>query len=245
MCTVSFVNSNQKIIITSNRDEQIVRPSIEPKNYLINDKNIFFPKDTKAGGTWYAIDEEANILVLLNGASEKHEWNPPYRKSRGQIVIDIISSKSPIDAWIDINLKDIEPFTLVLFQNKKLYQLRWNGNEKETVELDVEQNYVWSSSTLYSEEIRAQRAQWFHTFLDTTRCAAELSAAKPEVSEEEMFHFHRYAEAENSNHGLVINRNESLKTLSITQSIIEKNRIQLLHHDLMEQKDFSNTFLYV
>ena len=70
MCTVSFVNSNQKIIITSNRDEQIVRPSIEPKNYLINDKNIFFPKDTKAGGTWYAIDEEANILVLLNGDLE-------------------------------------------------------------------------------------------------------------------------------------------------------------------------------
>lgn len=245
MCTVSFVNSNDKIIITSNRDEQIVRPSIEPKNYFINDKNIFFPKDTKAGGTWYAIDEEANVLVLLNGASEKHEWNPPYRKSRGQIVIDLISSKSAINAWYDINLENVEPFTLVLFQHQKLYQLRWDGNEKETIELDVYQNYVWSSSTLYSKEIRDQRSQWFQTFLDTTRGSAELSVAKPEVSEEEMFHFHRYTEIENSNHGLVINRNDTLKTLSITQTVIEKNRIQLLYHDLIEKKDFSNSFLYV
>lgn len=235
MCTVSFVNSNDKIIITSNRDEQIVRPSIEPKNYLINDKNIFFPKDTKAGGTWYAIDEDANVVVLLNGASEKHQWNPPYRKSRGKIVVDLISCKSAIAAWHEIDLNQIEPFTLVLFQSQKLYQLRWDGNQKETVELDVNQNYVWSSSTLYSKEIRDQREEWFYTFIDTN----------PEVSEVEMFHFHKYTETENTEHGLVINRNDTLKTLSITQTVIEKNRINLIHHDLMEKKDFSNTFLYV
>ena len=235
MCTVSFVNSNDKIIITSNRDEQIVRPSIEPKSYAVNDKNIFFPKDSKAGGTWYAIDEEANVLVLLNGASEKHEWNPPYRKSRGQIVVDLVSAKSAIEAWDEINLDAIESFTLVLFQNQKLYQLRWDGNRKETVELNVHHNYVWSSSTLYAKEIRDQREQWFHTFLEI----------KPEVSADEMFHFHRYTEIQNSNHGLVINRNDTLKTLSITQTVIEKNRVQLLHHDLIEEKDFSNSFLYV
>jgi len=66
MCTVSFVNANGKIIITSNRDEQTIRPSaIEPKNYLINNKNIIFPKDKKAGGTWFAINEHSTVLVLL------------------------------------------------------------------------------------------------------------------------------------------------------------------------------------
>ena len=235
MCTVSFVHSNGKIIITSNRDEQVARPAIEPRNYLVNQKNLFFPKDPKAGGTWYVVDENANVLVLLNGADEKHQWNPPYRRSRGLIVLDIFSSESAIDAWEQIDLENIEPFTLVLFQDQQLYQLRWNGTEKSQRKLNTNENYIWSSSTLYAKEIREQRAQWFSTFLDTT----------PEVTFEEMFRFHRYTESENTQHGLIINRNNQLKTLSITQSVIEQNKITVMHHDLIEQKEFSNTFIHV
>ena len=55
MCTVSFVFSNGKAILTHNRDEKVARPSaIEPQKYTVNNKNIYFPKDQKAGGTWYA-----------------------------------------------------------------------------------------------------------------------------------------------------------------------------------------------
>ena len=97
MCTVSFVSSNGKVILTSNRDENIIRPSaIEPKHYLINNKNIVFPKDAKAGGTWYAITENANVAILLNGAAEKHQLKSFYRKSRGLILLDIISLDLPI-----------------------------------------------------------------------------------------------------------------------------------------------------
>lgn len=235
MCTVSFVHSSGKIIITSNRDEQVARPAVEPRNYLVNQKNLFFPKDPKAGGTWYVVDENANVLVLLNGADEKHEWNPPYRRSRGLIVLDIFSSESAINAWENIDLESVEPFTIVLFQDQQLYQLRWNGTEKSTVKLNTKENHIWSSSTLYSKEIREQRAQWFSTFLDTT----------PEVTFEEMFRFHRYTEADNAQHGLIINRNDQLKTLSITQSVIDQNKITVMHHDLIEEKEFSNTFIHV
>ena len=121
MCTVSFVNANGKIIITSNRDEKTLRPNaIEPRNYLINNKKIIFPKDKKAGGTWFAIDEHSTILVLLNGADEKHTLKESYRKSRGLIVLELISSKSVIHAWKFIDLNNIEPFTLVLFENQIL-----------------------------------------------------------------------------------------------------------------------------
>ena len=235
MCTVSFACSNHKIIITSNRDEQLVRPAIAPQNYAVNNKNLCFPKDPKAGGTWYAVDENANVLVLLNGAEEKHEWNPPYRRSRGLIVLDLLGSDSAIQSWETIDLDNIEPFTLVLFQDQQLYQLRWNGKQKETINLDPTQNHIWSSATLYPKPIREQRAQWFTTFLDTN----------PEVTETEMFQFHRYTETDNHDHGLVINRNNKLKTLSITQSVIEQNKITLRHHDLIEQQDFHNTFIHV
>ncbi|WP_395043342.1 NRDE family protein [Flavobacterium sp.] len=234
MCTVSFVFSNGKAIITSNRDEKILRPSaIEPKTYIVNNKKLIFPKDQKAGGTWYAITENATVLILLNGASEKHQVKPNYRKSRGLIVLDIISSNSPIEEWKLIDLSNIEPFTLVLFQDNKLHQLRWNETEKETTNLDINHNHIWSSSTLYPKEIREKRANWFHNFLDT----------KPEISQAEMFNFHRYTENNNEENGLVINRNDIMKTLSITQTVIEKNKVILTHHDLQKEKDFVNTFI--
>lgn len=235
MCTVSFVHANGKFIITSNRDEQVARPAVEPKNYLVNQKSLFFPKDPKAGGTWYAVDYSANVLVLLNGAEEKHVWNPPYRRSRGLIVLDLLGSESPIETWGKIKLEKVEPFTLVLFQTEVLYQLRWNGIEKSQVTLQSNQNYIWSSSTLYNKEIREQRAKWFSTFLDTT----------PAVTADEMFRFHRHTESDNAQHGLVINRHDKLKTLSITQSIIEQNKITVTHHDLINELEFSNTFIHV
>lgn len=236
MCTVSFVNANGKIIITSNRDEKIIRPNaIEPKTYHINHKKVIFPKDNKAGGTWYAIDEHSNVLVLLNGAEEKHILKDSYQKSRGLIVLDLIGSDSPLQAWNAIDLQNIEPFTLVLFENQKLYQLRWNEIEKSTLELDINENHIWSSSTLYSKEIRTKRANWFYTFLDT----------KPEVNEEELFNFHRYTEEANTEHGLVINRNDILKTLSITQTILEQNKVSIHYNDLITEQDFSSTFISV
>lgn len=235
MCTVSFVSSQNKIIITSNRDEQVLRPAIPPKNYLVNHKNLLFPKDPKAGGTWYAVDEQANVLVLLNGAAEKHRWNPPYRRSRGMIVLDLMGTDSPIVTWSTIDLDNVEPFTLVLYESQKLYQLRWNGSEKESTPLAVNHNYVWSSSTLYPQEIREQRSDWFYHFLDT----------KPDVNENEMFNFHRYTENENTEHGLVINRNDQLKTLSITQTVLEQNKVSMIHHDLIDKKDSAHTFIIV
>lgn len=236
MCTVSFVCTNDKIIITSNRDEKVLRPNaIEPRNYLINNKKIIFPKDQKAGGTWYAVDEHSNVLVLLNGADEKHVVTGNYAKSRGLIVLELIGNLSPLKAWRQIDLNNIEPFTLVLLENQNLYQLQWNGAEKVVVKLDKSQNYIWSSSTLYSKEIRAKRAKWFYTFLDT----------KPEVNEHELFNFHRHTEEENVEHGLVINRNDVMKTVSITQTVIEKNKVEMFHHDLIKKHHFSNSFIVI
>lgn len=236
MCTVSFVNSEGRIFITSNRDENIIRPSaIPPKNYTVKGKNVIFPKDPKAGGTWYIVDEEGTVLVLLNGAEEKHERKSSYRKSRGLIVLELMSENSPKDFWEQIDLENIEPFTLVLFQNNQLFQLRWNGTNKEKLVLDPNEKHIWSSSTLYSNSIRKERADLFYAFLEN----------KGLLSETDMYQFHRYADQENTENGLVINRNGETKTLSITQSIIEKNKVAILHYDLITNEDFSTSFIIV
>lgn len=233
MCTVSFVKTADKIVITSNRDEKIIRPNaIPPQSYTVNGKNVIYPKDPKAGGTWYAVDENGTVLVLLNGANEKHIVKLPYRKSRGLIVLELIGQQSPKDFWSAINLENIEPFTLVLFQNGVLFQLRWNGIVKEITLLDSNKNHIWSSATLYPQAVREKRANWFYTFMDVT----------PAVSETELLHFHRYTEETNQENGLVINRNDEMKTVSITQAVIEKNKVAILHCDLIAQKESTTSF---
>ena len=229
MCTVSFVPSNDKIIITSNRDEAVLRTAIPPETYLVNGTKITFPKDPKAGGTWYAVAENGTVLVLLNGAEEKHKHLPPYNRSRGLIVLEMISNDSPITHWNAIDLDNVEPFTLVLFQNSALFQLRWNGDTKNRTDLDASKNHIWSSSTLYPKNIREQRSQWFFQFIQN----------KYEINETEMFHFHRYTENSNAENGLIINRNDALKTLSITQTVLQNQKTEMHHYDLIEGKKYS------
>jgi hypothetical protein len=236
MCTVSFVNNNGVVIITSNRDEQLIRPSaIAPRNYNQNGKNVIYPKDPKAGGTWFAVDADKTVLVLLNGGLVKHEAAFSYRKSRGLIALDIMYSHSPKDFWTQINLENIEPFTLVLYQEEKLYELIWDGFGKRMTRLDENKNHIWSSVTLYPGEIRKKRSDWFTQFLKD----------KSEISPQDMFRFHRNTQDDDTENGLVINRQDILKTLSITQVTIEQNKGIMRHYDLINAEDFSTTFISI
>ena len=154
---------------------------------------------------------------MLNGAEEKHISAPPYRKSRGQIVLDLISGDAIID-WQLINLENIEPFTLIVYQNDKLFQFRWNGNIKENIELDPNKAYIWSSSTLYSKEIKTKREEWFTAFLNKN----------PQPTPNQLIDFHSFTESSNIENGLQINRNNIYKTVSITQ--IEKNNCTTMNY---------------
>lgn len=224
MCTVSFVPLKDSYCITSNRDESILRErAIPPTKYIINNKEVYFPKDPKAGGTWFAHNNKSTI-VLLNGAREKHIHKSNYRKSRGLIVLDLISSVNPIQEWESINLNNIEPFTIVLFSEEKLFQLQWNEVEKNCIELNANENHIWSSSTLYKKEIREERTAWFQDFM----------LSKNEMNSQQLLNFHKFTESDNKNFGLQINRNNILKTISITQCIISKNNITFNYIDLFD-----------
>lgn len=233
MCTVSFVYANNSFLLTSNRDEKVTRPSaIEPRIYQTATKKIIYPKDAKAGGTWFVVDEFGNTIILLNGGKFKHVAKEKYRLSRGIIVLELMSSKSIVSTWKDIDLTDIEPFTLVVLENKKLFQLQWSGDEKSAIELDISQMYIWSSSTLYTPEIQQQRADWFEQYM----------SANKDISAEIMNFFHKNTESKDSKNGLIINRDNVLKTLSVTQAVISESSVSVNYSDLILNKEYSITF---
>ncbi len=233
MCTVSFVYTNNSFLLTSNRDEKITRPSaIEPKVYQTETKKIIYPKDAKAGGTWFVVDEFGNAIILLNGGKTKHIVKEKYRLSRGVIVLELMASNAIVSTWKTIDLTDIEPFTLVVLDNKHLFQLQWSGEEKFTDKLEMNQTYIWSSSTLYTPEIQQQRTEWFRVYMNENK----------EISAEKMQFFHKNTEPKDAKNGLIINRDDLYKTLSVTQTVISENFIFVNHSDLIKNKEYSITF---
>lgn len=233
MCTVSFVYANNSFLLTSNRDEKITRPSaIEPKIYQTDTKKIIYPKDAKAGGTWFVVDEFGNAIILLNGGKIKHLVKDNYRLSRGVIVLDLMTSNAIVSTWKAIDLTDIEPFTLLVLENKQPFQLQWSGEEKFIDELEINQTYIWSSSTLYAPDIQQQRAEWFREYMNENK---EISAEKMKV-------FHKNTEPKDKKNGLIINRDNLYKTLSVTQTVISENSVSVNHSDLIQDKEFAITF---
>jgi uncharacterized protein with NRDE domain len=229
MCTVSFVRANGYIIITSNRDEHIHRENAAaPDFYILLNKKIIFPKDARAGGTWFAAADNGVVAVLLNGAFKKHIAKPPYRKSRGLILLEIMEADKPLSFFQQLNLDNIEPFTVVLYQPGRLYELRWDGTGKHEKQLDITGNYIWSSSTLYSDEIIKRRKILFEQFIKTS----------VDITVESIHDFHNSNNGDAEN-GFIINRQTGMKTFSITQAVVTCNTVNFLHSDLLQQKKYA------
>ena len=168
MCTVTYLPfGNNNFILTSNRDETPFRKTLPPKRYLENGVTLTYPKDLLAGGTWIGLSEKKRLVCLLNGGFETHERKVPYKMSRGVLVKKILSEKNAVSFIHAFNFKGIEPFTLILvdwFERLKTYELVWDGASTHFKELSQEPK-IWSSSILYTEDMKAVRKEWFADWL--------------------------------------------------------------------------------
>lgn len=139
-----------------------------PQTIAKNSYRIACPLDPFASGTWIAVSDFGDVVCLLNGAFSAHQRRLPYRMSRGQVVIDYFETGNPEQFNQDYDLDRIEPFTLVIVKGTKspsLFELRWDGKAKHFRKLDTEQIQLWSSVTLYRDEIAKKKEEAFLRFL--------------------------------------------------------------------------------
>jgi len=223
MCTVTYIPTNDKYFISSNRDEKYSRKrAIAPIVYEINRKKLIFPKDGDAGGSWIALHENGNAAVLLNGAFEKHTPVPPYRKSRGKIFLNIMAVERPVRYFHQLDLCQIEPFTLVLLEKDSLYECRWDGNDKHYQQLKRHRPYIWSSATLYEKSIVEKREQWFAAFLNRN----------PHPTQNDILEFHRFTGDGDTHNDLLMERDGVYATVSITSMLLTEARGSMKYLDL-------------
>lgn len=211
MCTVTiFYKGNNDFVLTSNRDEAPNRKALSPDFYNINDTQVLLPKDEQSGGSWIGVSNKNRVVCLLNGGFDSHERKPNYKMSRGIVVQELLIAKA-IEPTVDAyDFNDIEPFTIVIADwntHLKFYQLVWDGLKTHFEKLPLETK-IWSSSTLYAEEQKQARLEWFNDF-----------TSHNELSSKTVLTFHQTAGNGNADYGVVMNRG-FVKTTSITQ--IEK-----------------------
>ncbi|MFY0594014.1 NRDE family protein [Roseivirga sp.] len=231
MCTVTFLpNGKTDYVLTSNRDETPKRAALAPQGYSIGTSTIYYPKDPLAGGTWIATDKKRYTLCLLNGGFEKHKHQPPYRISRGQMVLQFFETNDLQKFRNNFEFEGMEPFTLVVVdsgaQQTRLDEMVWDGKKLHTKTLDATEAYIWSSSTLYPESVRAERRSWF----------ALWTKEQHSYIQEEIMLFHKSGGKGDAWNDFVMNRDEVVKTVSITSIEKAKADFNLVYEDLIKEK---------
>lgn len=223
MCTVTFVPAGDNLYITSNRDEKNWRPAASaPAIMEFPSGSILFPKDPHAGGTWIAAHENGNALVFLNGGFVAHSPHPPYRKSRGLILLDLLDSSSPINSFMAINLNKIEPFTAVLWEEGLLFECRWDGKRKHQRDLSGNKPYIWSSVTLYDETVINKRKSWFDQWMQNQQ----------QPDGDAIMHFHQFTGDGDKHNDLLMNREGKVGTVSVTQLHLQPGNTTMQYLDL-------------
>lgn len=228
MCTVSFVPLEKGVVITSSRDEHIGRGiAADPGFYELKGRRLVYPKDSKAGGTWFISNESGDAAVLLNGAFEKHTAMPPYRKSRGFILPEIFQSNSPVEALKRYNLNGIENFTIILWQQEILHEFKWDGEKLHVKLPDKSRSHIWSSVTLYDEDMIFKRHCWFYDWLKYCN----------NITQEDIVNFHSNTHVNNREYGLRISRSNQIATCSISSLLLENKKAILYYRDLIQNTE--------
>ena len=236
MCTVTFIPVKDKYYITSNRDEKTLRKqAIPPAVYYMDDSKLIFPKDADAGGSWIALNENGNAAVLLNGGFVSHQLQPPYAKSRGLIFLEIIKAEMPVKYFMDMSLIKIEPFTLVVFADNNLYECRWDGSKKYCRQLKKHRPYIWSSATLYTDEVIKKREYWFSKFLNKN----------PHPSQNDIFHFHQFTGDGDQRNDLLMSRDGLYTTVSVTGIALTDEKADMQYLDLKDNKRYKKEMHFI
>jgi Transport and Golgi organisation 2 len=209
MCTLSFYPKadNDGFILTFSRDEMSARSSVE----VVQDeqRGLVYPKDVLHGGTWLALSKRnGRLTCLLNGAFERHERILPYRKSRGLVLLESFDYADMLDFFEDYDFENIEPFTLLTFQNQQIFQFRWDGNQRYIEKVDVQKPLLKSSCTLYNQVVRQERKAWFFDF---------LKQKNNNIEAKNLWQFHKTTNEEAPEKSILMRRPLGPSTVSITQ----------------------------
>ena len=186
MCTVTYIPYQKHgFVLTSGRDEKLERLS-EAKivENRVESHVFLYPQEPESNGTWIGCSSGGIVGCLLNGAFKPYDRTPPYRKSRGLILLEILESFGSKKTMVPEFLDNIEPFTIILVkyfnQIRYVQEFRWDGKNIHTLAIDSETPHLWASAALFHPDTIEEKKENFQTFINR----------KKQVTPEDLFQVH-------------------------------------------------------
>ncbi|HRF39620.1 MAG TPA: NRDE family protein [Saprospiraceae bacterium] len=221
MCTVTYLpkGPDHEWLLSSNRDEAPHRAA----HGIQRRPGLLFPQDMGAGGTWIAAHEQGRAAVLLNGAFGLHQRRPPYRLSRGLMVLQYFEFADVAEFVQYFEFHGLEPFTFIIREPAGLYEIRWDEQHLHHKLLPSDEPHIWASATLYGPEPQQKRRRWFAEWL-------QKDALK---DQQDVLRWHRHTGDGDAWNDLVMNRNGMVQTVSITSIAQRGNAMSMIFQDLL------------
>lgn len=220
MCTLTYIpTSKDTFIWTQNRDESPLRTA-QKLVYAPNNAWVY-PQEPQSGGTWISMTKNGRVVSLLNGAFEQNQYVPSV-KSRGIMVLDFLTYTFLADFIRVYDFRDIEPFTMVVYEHNSLWEFRWDKAQKYFKELDASKPYIWSSSTMYPQNIKDLRRVWFSDYIKQHTAPSRSS----------VLDFHHHAGTGDIRNDLLMDRG-IVKTVSITSVEKREEALDMVYYDLI------------
>lgn len=225
MCTLTILKDNDRLVITSNRDEDPRRNAHNHFRNIVTSQGWgMYPIDPDSDGTWIGIGENNTFHCLLNGGFVKHKRKLPYKKSRGTLIPTLLEDPNFLEST-EVNYQDYEPFTLVSVKKLFIEVNIWTGEELIRQLKPLDEPYMWSSATLYNESEHEEKN---NLFLRIKNSAEPLA--------DSIFHLHSSdLKYENSCH----QPNGIVKTIQVIQLIFDRQPIQLKSLDVLSNATVS------
>src|SRR5215472_5087793 len=134
MCTLVILRRPRHrwpVLIGTNRDEMIDRPSKPPARHWPDRPEIVAGKDLLAGGSWLGLNDWGVAAAVLN----RHgSLGPaPGQRSRGELVLEALDHADAVAAAAA--LAHLEPrayrsFNLIVADNRDAFWLRHDGGDR-------------------------------------------------------------------------------------------------------------------
>ena len=216
MCTVSWLHKENEFELFCNRDEARTRPAArEPEVMEVGGVRCIAPLDS-AGGTWIAVNDQGLALCLLNGSGLASETCNKSVRSRGHIILRLLSAGGVAEAchlYRQMTLVDFAPFRLVLVERRAVVIRTWNGVSQSGVPVNAP---VLTSSSVDEKGAHRSRLREFEA------CQRKYSAASRECH----LAFHRSHGAEASAYSPCMHRADA-QTVSFTTVQVSSSEVSM------------------
>ena len=130
MCLVAFawkMHPEYRLVLAANRDEFHQRPA-QGLHWWPDNPDILAGRDLQAGGTWLAASKPGRFATITNYREQLMER--PGLRSRGEIITDFVSSKTPVDAFMaSLRGDDYAGFSLLAADRNGLWYVSNRGDE--------------------------------------------------------------------------------------------------------------------